>query len=73
MSSGAFTRDCGTGPRRGSFWQKGHALWASAFCPEAAAEIVDFLQWRQEGWVMLCPTLTALWREKTGKRGFPWR
>ena len=43
---------------------KGHALWASAFCPEAAAEIVDFLQWRQEGWVMLCPTLTALWREK---------
>lgn len=58
---------------KGVILQKGHALWASAFCPEAAAEIVDFLQWRQEGWVMLCPTLTALWRERPGKRGFPWR
>ena len=47
---------------KGVILQKGHALWASAFCPEAAAEIVDFLQWRQEGWVMLCPTLAALWR-----------
>ena len=40
---------------KGVILQKGHALWASAFCPEAAAEIVDFLQWRQEGWVMLLP------------------
>lgn len=56
---------------KGVILQKGHALWASAFCPEAAAEIVDFLQWRQEGWVMLCPTLTALWRKKTGEAGLP--
>ena len=56
---------------KGVILQKGHALWASAFCPEAAAEIVDFLQWRQEGWVMLCPTLAALWREKTGEAGLP--
>lgn len=54
---------------KGVILQKGHALWASAFCPEAAAEIVDFLQWRQEGWVMLCPTLAALWREQTGEAG----
>lgn len=56
---------------KGVILQKGHALWASAFCPEAAAEIVDFLQWRQEGWMMLCPTLAALWREKTGEAGLP--
>ena len=56
---------------KGVILQKGHALWASAFYPEAAAEIVDFLQWRQEGWVMLCPTLAALWREKTGEAGLP--
>jgi len=56
---------------KGVILQKGHALWASVFCPEAAAEIVDFLQWRQEGWVMLCPTLAALWREKAGEAGLP--
>lgn len=54
---------------RGVILQKGHALWASAFCPEAAPEIADFLLWRQEGWVMLCPTLAALWREKSGEPG----
>ena len=38
---------------------------------ELLTEIVDFLQWRQEGWVMLCPTLAALWRKKTGEAGLP--
>ena len=56
---------------KGFILQKGHALWATTLCPEAAPEIVDFLRWRQEGWVMLCPTLSAAWREETGETGLP--
>ena len=52
---------------KGFILQKGHALWATALCPEAVPEIVDFLRWRQEGWVMLCPALAPLWREENGE------
>lgn len=54
---------------KGFILQKGHALWATALCPEAVPEIMDFLRWRQEGWVMLCPTLSAAWRQETGETG----
>lgn len=52
---------------QGVILQKGHSLWASAFTPEAAPEMVDFLRWRNEGWVMLCPALAPLWREENGE------
>lgn len=52
---------------QGVILQKGHSLWASAFTPEAAPEMVDFLRWRNEGWVMLCSALAPLWRQENGE------
>ena len=52
---------------QGVILQKGHSLWASAFTPEAAPVIVDYLRWRNEGWVMLCPALSPLWRQENGE------
>lgn len=58
---------------QGVILQKGHSLWASAFTPEAAPVIVDFLRWRNEGWVMLCPAFRRCGGRRTASRSFRWR
>ena len=47
---------------KGFILQKGHALWATALCPEAVPEIVDFLRWRQEERF----SVRSIWEAKNG-------
>lgn len=56
---------------KGFLLQKGHALWATALCPEAVPVITDFLRWRNEGWLMLDGALAAAWEQQTGEAGLP--
>ena len=57
---GVFEGRLGRSPK-GLLLQKGRSLWATALCGEAVPEMVDFLRFRQEGWLMLCPRLADAW------------